>query len=64
MRRGSTCRGEDEVTVIVKSAADLVVPRSVRRRAGDRLEFKVSGGVITYRSKAAVRGRRIHTRAA
>ena len=46
MRRGSTCRGEDEVTVIVKSAADLVVPRSVRRRAGDRLEFKVSGGVI------------------
>jgi bifunctional DNA-binding transcriptional regulator/antitoxin component of YhaV-PrlF toxin-antitoxin module len=38
------------VTVIVKSAADLVVPQSVRRqagiRAGDRLEFKVSGGVI------------------
>jgi bifunctional DNA-binding transcriptional regulator/antitoxin component of YhaV-PrlF toxin-antitoxin module len=38
------------VTVIVRSATDLVVPRSVRRRAGikagDRLEFKVSGGVI------------------
>ena len=38
------------MTVIVKSATDLVVPRSVRRRAGikvgDRLEFKVSGGVI------------------
>jgi bifunctional DNA-binding transcriptional regulator/antitoxin component of YhaV-PrlF toxin-antitoxin module len=50
MRRGSTCYAEGEVTVIVKSAADLVVPRSVRRRAGirvgDRLEFKVSGGVI------------------
>ena len=44
------CYPEDEVTVTVKSAADLVVPRSVRRRAGirtgDRLEFKVSGGVI------------------
>ena len=38
------------MTVIVKPNADLVVPRSVRRRAGikagDRLEFKVSGGAI------------------
>jgi AbrB family looped-hinge helix DNA binding protein len=38
------------MTVIVKSKTDLVVPPSVRRRAGikagDRLEFKVSGGVI------------------
>jgi len=39
------------MTVIVKSnATDLVVPKSVRRRAGikpgDRLEFKVSGGII------------------
>jgi bifunctional DNA-binding transcriptional regulator/antitoxin component of YhaV-PrlF toxin-antitoxin module len=38
------------MTVIVKPATDLVVPRSVRCRAGikagDRLEFKVSGGVI------------------
>jgi len=39
------------MTVTVKSnATDLVVPKSVRRRAGikpgDRLEFKVSGGII------------------
>ncbi len=38
------------MTVIVKSKKALVVPASVRRRAGikagDRLEFKVSGGVI------------------
>jgi AbrB family looped-hinge helix DNA binding protein len=38
------------MTVVVKPKMDLVVPRSVRRRAGikagDRLEFKVSGGVI------------------
>jgi len=39
------------MTITVKNnAADLVVPRSVRRRAGikpgDRLEFKVSGGII------------------
>jgi AbrB family looped-hinge helix DNA binding protein len=43
------------VTVTVKSADDLVVPRSVRRRAGikagDRLEFKVSGGVINIAPK-------------
>jgi AbrB family looped-hinge helix DNA binding protein len=38
------------MTVVVKSKDELVVPRSVRRRAGiksgDRLEFKVSGGII------------------
>jgi len=39
------------MTVTVKNnTTDLVVPRSVRRRAGikpgDRLEFKVSGGII------------------
>ena len=44
------------MTVTVKSnATGLVVPPSVRRRAGikpgDRLEFKVSGGIITITSK-------------
>ena len=38
------------MTVIVKSKDELVVPRSVRRRAGiksgDRVKFKVSGGII------------------
>jgi AbrB family looped-hinge helix DNA binding protein len=39
------------MTVIVKNnTTNLVVPASVRRRAGikagDRLEFKVSGGII------------------
>ena len=38
------------MTVVVRSKDELVVPRSVRRRAGiksgDRLEFKVSGGII------------------
>jgi bifunctional DNA-binding transcriptional regulator/antitoxin component of YhaV-PrlF toxin-antitoxin module len=38
------------MTVIVKFKTELVVPRSVRRRAGfktgDQVEFKVSGGVI------------------
>ena len=37
-------------TVTVQNKSDLVVPRSVRRRAGikggDQVEFKVSGGVI------------------
>jgi bifunctional DNA-binding transcriptional regulator/antitoxin component of YhaV-PrlF toxin-antitoxin module len=36
--------------VVVSSKSDLVVPRSVRRRAGlrsgQKVEFKVSGGVI------------------
>jgi len=36
--------------VVVSSKSELVVPRSVRRRAGlksgQRVEFKVSGGVI------------------
>jgi len=39
------------MTVTVKNKNRLVVPASVQRRAriktGDRLEFKVSGGVIT-----------------
>lgn len=38
------------MTVIVKDKKQLVVPPSVSRRAGikvgDRLEFKVSGGII------------------
>jgi AbrB family looped-hinge helix DNA binding protein len=38
------------MTVTVKNKTELVVPQSVRRRAGikpgDRLEFKVSGGII------------------
>jgi len=38
------------MTITVKNKADLVVPPSVRRRAGlkpgDRVEFRVSGGVI------------------
>ena len=44
------------MTVIVKPNADLIVPRSVRRRAGikagDRLEFKVSGGAINIVRKS------------
>lgn len=39
------------MTVTVKTETDLIVPKSVRRRAGikagDRLEFTVSGGVIS-----------------
>lgn len=38
------------MTVTVNAKTDLIVPRSVRRRAGiktgDKLEFKVTGGVI------------------
>lgn len=38
------------MTVVVTSKSELVVPRSVRRKAGiktgDRVEFRVSGGVI------------------
>ena len=38
------------MTVVVKDKKQLVVPSSVNRRAGikpgDRLEFKVSGGII------------------
>ena len=38
------------MTITVKNKTDLVVSASVRRRAGikavDRLEFKVSGGII------------------
>jgi bifunctional DNA-binding transcriptional regulator/antitoxin component of YhaV-PrlF toxin-antitoxin module len=39
------------MTTIVKSKTGLMVPPSVRRRAGikvgDRLEYKVSGGIIS-----------------
>ena len=38
------------MTVVVKAKDELVVPRSVRRlagmKSGDRVEFKVSGGII------------------
>jgi len=38
------------MTITVRSKTDLVVPASVRRRAGiksgDQVEFQVSGGVI------------------
>jgi bifunctional DNA-binding transcriptional regulator/antitoxin component of YhaV-PrlF toxin-antitoxin module len=38
------------MTVLVKSKDELVAPRSVRRRAGiksgDRVQFKVSGGIV------------------
>jgi AbrB family looped-hinge helix DNA binding protein len=38
------------MTITVNSKKDLVVPQSVRRQAGiksgDRLEFRVSGGII------------------
>jgi bifunctional DNA-binding transcriptional regulator/antitoxin component of YhaV-PrlF toxin-antitoxin module len=38
------------MTATAKNKTDLVVPPSLRRRAGikpgDRLEFKVSGGII------------------
>jgi AbrB family looped-hinge helix DNA binding protein len=38
------------MTITVRDKADLVVPPSVRRRAGlkpgDQVEFRVSGGVI------------------
>ena len=39
------------MTVVVKSQSDLVVPKSVRRKAGiktgDRVQFRVSGRVIS-----------------
>ena len=39
------------MTVTVKNKQDLVVPQRVRRQAGiksgDRLEFRVSGGIIS-----------------
>jgi bifunctional DNA-binding transcriptional regulator/antitoxin component of YhaV-PrlF toxin-antitoxin module len=45
------------MTIVVKERTDLVVPTSVQRRAGirtgDRLEFKVSGGVISILPKRA-----------
>ena len=43
------------MTVVVSSKAELIVPRTVRRKAGitpgDRLEFMVSGRVINIVSK-------------
>jgi len=43
------------MTIVVKKQKELVVPTSVQRRAGirtgDRLEFKVSGGVISILPK-------------
>ena len=43
------------MTITVKEKADLIVPPSVRRQAGlksgTRVEFKVSGGIITIRPK-------------
>jgi AbrB family looped-hinge helix DNA binding protein len=45
------------MTVIVKSKTPIVVPPSVRRKAGlksgDKLEFRVSGRVITILPNAA-----------
>jgi len=39
------------MTLILKSKSEIIVPPSVRRKAGfkvgDRIEFKVSGGIIT-----------------
>jgi bifunctional DNA-binding transcriptional regulator/antitoxin component of YhaV-PrlF toxin-antitoxin module len=46
------------VTVTVKNKTPLVVPPAVRRlagvRNGDKLEFKVSGRVITIRPKPRI----------
>ena len=43
------------MTVTVKNKTPLVVPPAVRRQAGfkigDKLEFKVAGGVVTILSK-------------
>jgi len=43
------------MTVTVKNKSPIIVPEAVQRRAGiksgDRLEFKVSGGVITILPK-------------
>lgn len=44
--------------VVVSTKSEIVVPRSVRRRAGlksgQRVEFKVSGGVISIVPKLPV----------
>jgi AbrB family looped-hinge helix DNA binding protein len=46
------------MTVVVTSKNELIVPRSVRRKAGirtgDRVEFKVSGGVINIIPKLSL----------
>jgi bifunctional DNA-binding transcriptional regulator/antitoxin component of YhaV-PrlF toxin-antitoxin module len=43
------------MTVTLKAKAPLIVPPSVRRRAGlkpgDKLEFQASGGIITITAK-------------
>ncbi len=48
------------MTVVVTSKNELVVPRSVRRKAGiktgDRVEFKVSGGIINIVPKLPATG--------
>ena len=48
------------MTVVVTSKEELIVPRGVRRKArirtGDRVEFKVSGGVINIIPKLPAAG--------
>src|SRR6266404_5131312 len=43
------------MTITVKKSADLVIPQSVRRRAGfksgEELEVKVCGGIVSIMSK-------------
>lgn len=45
------------MTTVVKEKTPIVVPESLRRRAGikvgDRLEFRVSGGIINIIAQAA-----------
>jgi AbrB family looped-hinge helix DNA binding protein len=51
MRRYTIGRFTNAMTVTLKSKTRLTVPDGIRRRAGlksgDKVEFKVSGGVIT-----------------
>ena len=53
------------MTVTVKRRDQLVVPASVQRRArikaGDRLQFKVSGGMIMIIPELALRGEGVHS---
>ena len=46
------------MTVTVKNKTPLIVPPSVRRRAGlkpgDKIEFRASGGIITIRPSTSV----------
>ena len=52
------------MTVVVRSKDELVVPRSVRRQAGiksgDRVRFKVSGGIINIIPELAAADERMH----